>query len=146
MHRQFPKLFTAIEVVLYIACTGGQLPVCSKEICEYQGVTLRYLEHILQQLVRGQVLKGFRGPKGGYLLAKDRRRILISDIYDAIIAGGDEEEATTQLHQKIMLPMIGETEKHIREHFRTVTIQDLYEKAKKEKVDVVMNQPSDFVI
>ncbi len=40
------------------------------------------------------------------------------------------EEATTQLHERILLPMIGETEKHIREHFRTVTIQDLYEKAK----------------
>src|SRR5262249_43631768 len=46
-----------------------------KEITARQGVPQRYLEQVMQQLVRAGILKGVRGPRGGYRLAPGRRRI-----------------------------------------------------------------------
>ena len=40
----------------------------------------RHLEPMLQALVRAGILKGVRGPRGGYELARERRRITAGDI------------------------------------------------------------------
>jgi DNA-binding IscR family transcriptional regulator len=41
---------------------------------------LRHLEPVLQALVRDGILKGIRGPQGGYALARERNRIPADDI------------------------------------------------------------------
>src|ERR1700747_648500 len=45
-----------------------------------KGTPRRYLEPVLQELVRHKILLGIRGPSGGYRLARERRRISIGDI------------------------------------------------------------------
>ena len=75
MLRLTKKLLFAIEAVLDIAYNAGTLPVQSGEITRRQGIPRRYLEQVLQQLVRAGVLQGVRGPRGGYRLARERRRI-----------------------------------------------------------------------
>src|SRR5262249_709705 len=49
-------------------------------ITERQGIPRRYLEPVLQELVRSKILLGIRGPSGGYRLARERRRISLGDI------------------------------------------------------------------
>ena len=80
MIRLTKKLLFAIEAVLDIAYNGGQAPVRSSEITERQGIPRRYLEPVLQELVRHKILLGIRGPSGGYRLARERRRISLGDI------------------------------------------------------------------
>ena len=46
------KLMHAVEAVLDIAYNASDTPVQSKDIAERQGVPRRYLEQVLQQLVR----------------------------------------------------------------------------------------------
>jgi Rrf2 family transcriptional regulator, iron-sulfur cluster assembly transcription factor len=75
MIRLTKKLLFAIEAVLDIAYNGGQAPVRSSEITEREGIPRRYLEPVLQELVRHKILLGIRGPSGGYRLARERRRI-----------------------------------------------------------------------
>src|SRR5262249_58637638 len=75
MIRLTKKLLFAIEAVLDIAYNGGQVPVRSSEITEREGIPRRYLEPVLQELVRHKILLGIRGPSGGYRLARERRRI-----------------------------------------------------------------------
>ena len=70
----------AIEAVLDIAYNSGAQPVQSREINSRQGIPRRYLEPVLQELVRHGVLVGIRGPSGGYRLARERRRVSIGDI------------------------------------------------------------------
>jgi Rrf2 family iron-sulfur cluster assembly transcriptional regulator len=77
MVRLTKKLLFAIEAVLDIAYNAGDLPVQSGEITRRQGIPRRYLEQVLQQLVRASVLAGVRGPRGGYRLARERRRITL---------------------------------------------------------------------
>src|SRR5207245_8930695 len=74
------KLLLSIEAVRDIACHGGQVPVRSSAITERQGIPRRYLEPVLQELVRHKILLGIRGPSGGYRLARERRRISLGDI------------------------------------------------------------------
>ena len=74
--------------------------VQSKEITLRQGIPQRYLEQVMQHLVRAGILKGVRGPRGGYLLARERRRISAGDIVRVIGAlenGVVELAATDQL-------------------------------------------------
>ena len=52
----------------------------SGEITGRQGIPRRYLEQVLQQLVRAGILTGVRGPRGGYRLARERRRITVGEI------------------------------------------------------------------
>src|ERR1700757_879595 len=80
MIRLTKKLLFAIEAVLDIAYNGGHAPVRSSEITERQGIPRRYLEPVLQELVRHKILLGIRGPSGGYRLARERRRISLGDI------------------------------------------------------------------
>ena len=80
MIRLNKKLLFAIEAVLDIAYNGGAAPVRSAEITARQGIPRRYLEPVLQELVRHKVLIGIRGPSGGYRLARERRRVSVGDI------------------------------------------------------------------
>src|SRR5690242_18901992 len=80
MIRLTKKLLFAIEAVLDIAYNGTGAPVRSSEITEREGIPRRYLEPVLQELVREGILVGIRGPSGGYRLAGDRRRTSIGDI------------------------------------------------------------------
>ena len=62
MLRLTKKLLFAIEAVLDIAYNGGALPVQSGDVTGRQGIPRRYLEQVLQQLVRAGILEGVRGP------------------------------------------------------------------------------------
>src|SRR3954467_7856099 len=73
MLRISKKLMFAIEAVLDIAYNAGSEPVQSGEITRRQGIPKRYLEQVLQQLVRAGVLAGGRGARGGYPLGGGAR-------------------------------------------------------------------------
>lgn len=62
-------------------CAGGSGQV--KDIAERQNVSPRYLEQIFHRLKKSGIVKSVRGPKGGYILAKNPSKITIGDIYRA---------------------------------------------------------------
>ncbi len=78
------KEIAAIEAVLDIALNGGGGPVQSRDITRRQGIPPRYLEPVLQQLGRAGLIVGIRGPNGGYRLARERRRITLADLLNAM--------------------------------------------------------------
>jgi len=80
MLRLTKKLLFGIEAVLDIAYNSGTRPVQAAAITKRQGIPKRYLEQVLQALVRAGILAGQRGPKGGYRLAKDADAIAVADI------------------------------------------------------------------
>ena len=62
MLRLSRKTLLALEAVIDIAFNARPEPVQAKEITARQGVPQRYLEQVMQQLVRAGILKGVRGP------------------------------------------------------------------------------------
>jgi Rrf2 family protein len=102
------KLFYAMEAVLYIAYNAASGAISSRDIAAKQGLPPRYLEALMQKLVHGGILRGIRGPKGGYVLAKERRRVTLADI--CTVLGGEEEKETagyggTPLGKNIVMPV-----------------------------------------
>jgi Rrf2 family protein len=131
------KFLHAIEAVLDISIHSSHMPASAKEITKRQGIPTRYLEKILQELVRHKILKGTRGPKGGYTLGKEKRNIFIIDIYNAIltIEKNKKEEVDTQMRSKIINPFIKNITNEIINSFKLISIHDLYKKVDESKIN-----------
>ena len=78
------KLFYAVEAVLFIAYNAKTGPISGRDIAEKQSLPPRYLEPMMQKLVHAGILRGVRGPQGGYVLGRERRRITLADICAAL--------------------------------------------------------------
>ena len=139
MLRLTKKLMFAIVAVLDIAYNAGALPVQSSEITQRQGIPRRYLEQVLQQLVRDGVLKGVRGPRGGYQLARERRRISVGDIVRVVrtletAEDPIESEGGADLGRKVVRPLWVELQDEVMQRLDSVTIEDLCLRAHKAGV------------
>src|SRR4029077_18284277 len=77
------KGLLAIAAVIDVALQGRGRPVSAKALAARHSLPARHLEPVLQALVRVGILKGIRGPRGGYELGRERRRINADDILRA---------------------------------------------------------------
>src|SRR5229473_5651914 len=77
------KGILAIAAVIDIALNARGRPVAAKALATRHRLPPRHLEPVLQALVRHGILKGIRGPRGGYELAREQRRITADDILRA---------------------------------------------------------------
>jgi Rrf2 family iron-sulfur cluster assembly transcriptional regulator len=150
MLRLSRKTLLALEAVIDIAFNARPEPVQAKEITARQGVPQRYLEQVMQQLVRAGILKGVRGPRGGYRLARERRRISVGDIVRVAesIEDGEEEKIRprSELGLRIVAPLIQTLQDDIMAQLDAISVEDLCQRARVEGVDVTGGASSDFAI
>lgn len=122
----------AVAAVLDIALHGGREPVQSKDTAARLGLPRRHLEQLMQQLVRAGLLKGVRGPKGGYRLARERRRISLADLLLALRgerADTSSDEPAPPLVADVLAPVWAELEALIVERLAAVSLESLCERA-----------------
>jgi len=81
----------ALAAVTDIALHARPMPVSAKALAARHNLPPRHLEPILQVLVRQGILKGLRGPRGGYELARERRRITAGDIVRVVMMMAEDE-------------------------------------------------------
>ena len=134
MLRLTTKLLFAIEAVLDIAYNAGTGQVQSGDITGRQGIPRRYLEQVLQQLVRAGILAGVRGPKGGYRLARERLRITVGEIVRVVraIDGGEdplEDDGGAELGRRVVRPLWAELQDEVMKRLDAVTIEELCTRA-----------------
>lgn len=70
-----------VNILLYVAKHSGERAVSGRKICEALGHKSRYFEPWIQQLVKDGYLHSAKGPKGGYSLVKEKRKILMGELY-----------------------------------------------------------------
>ena len=145
------RLLFAIEAVLDIAYYGGSQPVQSGEISSRQGIPRRYLEQVLQHLVRAGILAGHRGPKGGYMLAKERRRISMGEIVRAVrqFEGGADPVETasgSRVGLEVVRPLWRQLQLEMLAKLDAVTLEDLCTKAQNAGIRSDAHQRLDFSI
>jgi Rrf2 family protein len=132
------KTLLALEAVIDIAFNARPEPVQAKEITARQGVPQRYLEQVMQQLVRAGILKGVRGPRGGYRLARERRRISVGDVVRVAESIEDDEDRASprsELGLRIVAPFVQTLQEELMTRLDSVSIEDLCQKARKAGVD-----------
>ncbi len=143
------KLFYVVEAMVTIAYNAGQGAISSRDIAARQGLPPRYLEHLMQSLVRAGLLRGMRGPRGGYVLAKERRRITIADIYTALGEEKEEDHAgykSTPLGEFIVKPIWEEFDEAMLKNLKQINLADLCERAENKNIRKNAEDRADFII
>ena len=74
----------AVTAMLDLALHQGQRPVTLQDIAMNQEISLSYLEQLFARLRQGGLVRGTRGPGGGYRLAQDASEITIAGIISAV--------------------------------------------------------------
>ena len=117
------KTLHAIEAMLTIAAHTGAQPISGKEIAARHDLPPRYLEQMLQRLVRTELLRGVRGPRGGYVLAREKRRISLADIVQAVRADNDETAQSSDYPS--LTQLMDDLQQEIDDRLQSVTLQEL---------------------
>lgn len=128
----------AIAAVVDIALHARNGPVAAKALASRHNLPPRHLETLLQSLVRSGILKGTRGPRGGYELARERRRISAGDIIRAALSIEPEDEITGQngsaLVQSVVEPQLRQASQAFVEQLETLLVEDLCREADRQAV------------
>lgn len=149
MYLLSKKSSLALEAVLDVAFNARPNPVQSKDITERQGIQSRYLEQVLQFLVKGGILKGVRGPKGGYTLARERRRLTLGDVLRVIEDLENEDDkmdSISELGEKVIQPIWAEFHDEMLQRLDKITLEDMCQRAEKADVGRAGGTGVDFVI
>lgn len=143
------KTLLAIEAVADIAYNARPDPVQARDVTERQGIPQRYLEQVMQALVRAGVLKGVRGPRGGYTLARERRRITVGDVV-RVVSTLDAEDGdagpASALGVAVVSPVWEEMQRDLLERLDRVTMEDLCREAQRQDVPRADETRPDFTI
>ena len=144
------RALLAIAAVVDIALHARPLPVAAKHLAARHNLPPRHLETVLQALVRQGILKGVRGPRGGYRLARERRRISVGDVVRVAESIEDTEEEKVRprsdLGLRIVAPLIQTLQDDVMARLDSVSIEDLCQRARTQGVDSGTGISADFII
>ena len=125
------KGLLAIAAVVDVAVNGRDQPISARALAERHDLPSRHLEPVLQALVHEGIFHGVRGPRGGYQLSRERKRISVADILRA--AGSVENNETAMPQSRILdaivLPAIADAEKSFGALLARLTVEDLARRA-----------------
>lgn len=125
------KGLLAIAAVIDVATHGLGRPVSAKALAARHKLPSRHLEPVLQALVRVGILKGIRGPRGGYELAREGRRITADEILRAAGTIDDDESAVqgSALVEKVVLPAVSQAERAFATSLSRISLDELVKRA-----------------
>jgi Rrf2 family protein len=126
------KAILAVAAVTDIALHAKGRPVSAKALAARHGLPPRHLEPVLQAFVREGILKGIRGPGGGYELAREARDISAEEILRAAGTVEDSEDAvhaTSRLVTQVVSPAIAEAERAFATVLAQVSVADMVRRA-----------------
>ena len=140
----------AIAAVVDIALHARPMPVAAKMLAARHNLPPRHLETVLQALVRQGILKGVRGPRGGYELARERRRITAGDVVRAALTAAVDEARPpgpeSRLVDEVVAPVVKAAGEAFLRELDSVTIDDLCRAAEHHAVFGGTAPTTDFTI
>jgi DNA-binding IscR family transcriptional regulator len=93
------------------------------------------------------VLKGVRGPRGGYELARERRRLSVGDIVRAALGADDEDDKqNSRLVHSVIEPLVADASETFLAALDKISVDDLCRRAEEQAVFKPANANSDFTI
>lgn len=147
MPRLSDKSLLAIAAVVDVALHARGMPVAAKALAARHDLPPRHLEPVLQALVHAGVLKGVRGPRGGYELARERRRITVAEVVRVVEAEADEAmETAPAIVRDVVQPAVAEAERAFESALDGVTVEDLCRAAAQDTLRKGLPEGIDFTI
>ncbi len=137
----------ALAAVADIALHARPHPVAAKALAGRLDLPPRHLETLLQALVRAEILKGVRGPRGGYELARERRRISAAAVIRAVMdVDGVGAKSESRFVADVIGPIVGRAAEAFLGELELVTIDDICRQAGEEKIFHDARAKPDFTI
>ena len=82
--RLSTKTRYGVRALIELALARGKGPLQIRRIAENQGISPKYLEHLLSALRAAGLITAVRGMNGGYELARPATKIRLIDVYRAL--------------------------------------------------------------
>jgi len=126
------KGILAIAAVIDVAINAQGRPVSAKALAARHKLPPRHLEPVLQALVRDGILKGIRGPHGGYELAREHKKITAEDILRSATRAEDDEDEQTSLPKlvsDVVSPALAEAERSFSVALGRINVEDMAKRA-----------------
>jgi Rrf2 family iron-sulfur cluster assembly transcriptional regulator len=127
------KGILAVAAVIDVALHSNDKPVSAKALADRHGLPPRHLEPVLQALVHEGILRGVRGPRGGYELGRDQQQITAAEILRAAGTVDDEGDGhlpTTGLIGDVVLPAMAQAERAFAAALSEIGIDQLVRRAR----------------
>ena len=122
----------AIAAVIDVAMNAQDRPVSAKALAARHKLPPRHLEPVLQALVRDGILRGIRGPHGGYELAREHKHITAEDILRAASSTDEADEPPVPpsgLVNDIVQPALAEAERTFSAALGRINVDDMTRRA-----------------
>jgi Rrf2 family iron-sulfur cluster assembly transcriptional regulator len=137
--------------MLDLAFHSQKKPVTLTDIATRQTISLSYLEQLFARLRRAGMVKGVRGPGGGYRLSRKASDINIAEIIAAVDEHIDPTrcggEANCHRNQACLTHdlWMGLSEQ-IRNYLKSITLLELIEKHQIQEIAKRQNQDAQKII
>ena len=120
----------AVAAMLDLALQSQEVPVPLMSISERQKISLSYLEQLFSKLRRHHLVQSYRGPGGGYRLAKEKSEISIAEVIEAVDEAVDATNCQGKANCKNNWPCISHKlwtglNSVMHDYLKTVTLEDL---------------------
>ena len=140
----------AITAVVDVALHSRSAPVHAKALAARHKLPPRHLEALLQGLAHAKILKGVRGPRGGYELARERRRMTVGEIVRTAMslstADPDDLGSNSVLIERTIDPVLRRAGETFLGNLDSVTVEQMCETAEKTHVLDDDKASGDFAI
>lgn len=140
----------AIAAVADIAINARPRPVAAKALAARHSLPPRHLETLLQALVHARILRGVRGPHGGYELARERRKISAGEIVRAALSASADDAAgeggRSGLIDRVVTPLVEAAGQSFLRQLDAISVEDLARDAEAQLPELSKSPSGQFHI
>ncbi len=128
------KIRYGLRAMMEIASDTSGNGVFQKDISENQGLSLKYLDHIIAELKASDLISNQKGKKSGYILTRPPSEITMYDIHNAfepgicIIDCLSEHIHCERVEGCSARGFWGNLNQQIIDYFKSVSLEDLVKK------------------
>ena len=128
-----------VRAMIDLASHYGQGHILLKDIARRQGISDKYLEHLLISLKLAGLVKTIRGAHGGYILAKPPVQIKLSQVIKVLegslapVECVDDPKICTRRELCVTRDVWKEIKEAIDRILESISLEDLVEREKKKE-------------
>ena len=142
LSRSITYAFAALST---IARAENNQPIMARQIAQAHHIPLEYLLKILQQLSRSGVIRGIRGPRGGFFIDQRAEDITLLNVIEAVegsfISNHSSPANPNQLHSnKLLSQTFRQAAQQAADVLTQTTLADLLDQENQDAENIVSAQ------
>jgi Rrf2 family protein len=141
------KVDYAVRVCAELAAAEPGVPIKGETLASAQDIPLHFMENILRELRRADIVRTVRGAVGGYMLAQPANAICVADIIRAVegplaaVQGVRPESVTYEGSAAALTEVWIAVRASLRGVLETVTVADIASNTLPRNVTTLANKP-----